>query len=131
MLDKITNGQKTIESRWLVRRTAPWQKVSPGDLIFFKNSGDSVRIVATVASVDEIDQLNPAQVSKLLQRYHTELGIDSRDLAAYTKLFQAKRYVVLIFLKEVKPVAPFAIDKKGFSLQSAWLSVESIDQLRS
>jgi hypothetical protein len=37
---------------------------------------------------------------------------------------------IVIYLKNTRRIQPFAIDKRGFGMQAAWLCVESIDDLK-
>ena len=54
----ILSGTKTIESRWYKNKINPWNNIKIGDKVFFKQTGDDVTVVATVAKVIQIDNLN-------------------------------------------------------------------------
>lgn len=41
-----------------------------------------------------------------------------------------KKYCVLVFLKDAKPVVPFDIDKTGFGNANAWLTVNTVDSIK-
>ena len=44
LIPKILDGTKTCESRWYRSRVAPWDKIRPGDNLYFKNAGEPVSI---------------------------------------------------------------------------------------
>ena len=130
LLPKILKGEKSIESRWYQTKRAPWNKIQPDETVYFKNSGEPVTIKATVGQVFQFEHLNPAKVSQILDRYSAADGIDLEDEEKFKNLFSNKNYCLLIFLKKVQKVLPFEIDKIGFGMMSAWLSVTNIDQIR-
>ena len=130
MTQKIAGGQKTIESRWYLNRSTPWGKVSTGDAIYFKNSGEPVSMKATVAKVLQFDKLTPAKVRSLLDKYGDQIGLDPNDIPLYYYRFKNKRYCLLIFLKAVQKVRPFSIDKTVYGAMAAWITVPSIKTIR-
>lgn len=131
LVDKIANGKKTIESRWYKYRHKPWNSIGPGDRIFFKNSGEPVSLQAEVAEVKQFSNLNPKLVKELLSKYKREDGIEGKDFDKFYELFREKKYCMLIFLKHVKKISSFNIDKTGFGAMSAWISVNDISKLVS
>ena len=99
---------KTIESRWLKNKSAPWGKVKPGDKVYFKDSSGPVRIAAEVEKVMQFEKANFDVAKKLF-----------KDADKWSK---GKNYCVLVFLRKPKRVKPFKIDKTGFGSAVAWLS---------
>ena len=130
-LEKIIKGEKTIESRWYLSRRAPWNKVEIGDRIFFKNSGEPITVKAKVDKVLQFADLNPAQVKSLLLKYGRRLGLEPQNINFYYKLFKDKKCCILVFLKDAKKVNPFNLDKKGYGMMSAWISVENIVKINT
>ena len=146
LLPKILGGEKTIESRWLKVKVAPWGRVQVGDRVYFKNSSEPVTVGATVArviqtfltsevsadSTSEVDSLGStvATVKEILEKYGERDGLGIDDVPYFCELFKDKSYCILIFLKHPQRVKPFEIDKSGFGMQSAWLCVETIDKVR-
>ncbi len=126
-LPKILSGEKTIESRWHASQSAPWGKVLKGDIVYFKNSGKHVEAVASVADVMEIQDLSPMKVRMLLYEFGTQIGLNDPDL--YFKTVRDKKYCILVFLSEPKRIKPFSIDKRGFGMQAAWLSIKSLKNI--
>lgn len=130
-LDKIKSGQKTIESRWYQTRRVPWGKITRGETVYFKNSGEPVTVKAKVKRVEQYESLIPMKVEKLLNKYGQPDGIAPEDLSHFVERFGNKRYCILVFLQDVKGVRPFQIDKTSFGLQTAWISVPNIDKIKS
>lgn len=130
LLPKILNGQKTIESRWLMNQSAPWGKVREGEIVFFKNAGEPITAKATVSHVLELDNLSPERISDILDFYGEDDGISEAELPKFAARFNGKQYCVLIFLENIELVEPFHIDKQGFGAQAAWLTVPAVHEIR-
>lgn len=130
LTERILTGKKTIESRWYSIRCKPWDAVKPGDLVFFKDSGEPVTLRAGVRKVLQFSDLNPKRVKDLLSTYGGDDGIDPLELPAYFQRFKNKKYCILIFLKNPRAVHPFEINKKGFGAMAAWLIVNNISLIR-
>lgn len=126
-LPKILDGSKTIESRWYVNRVSPWNRVSKGDIVFFKNSGQKVTAKATVENVLQFEKLSKNKILKIINKYGNEIGLNSKRIS---QLILKKNYVILIFLKNPKKLIPFNINKKGFGIASAWLCIEDINSIK-
>lgn len=130
LLSKIASGNKIIESRWYTRKVDAWGKVSAKDTIFFKNSGEPITLRAEVNYVLQFQNLTPTKVQELLDMYGVHDGINEEELPAYYELFKDKKYCILMFLTDVRPVRPFHISKAGFGAMSAWVTVEDVDTLK-
>ncbi len=128
--DKICTGTKVIESRWYLNRYAPWGKIAKGNTIYFKNSGEPVKIKATVKSVLSFENLSPQRVNQLLLQYGKDDGIEKKDIPKFYNLFKDKRYCLLIFLQNVQEVKPFEINKKGFGAMAAWLTTDTLARIK-
>ncbi len=125
MLPKILSGEKIIESRWYQTKRAPWGKIVAGDKVYFKNSGELVTTMATVAEVQQRDNLTSGLVHDLLKTYGADLGIESSQIPYFYNQFKDKKYCVLIFLKNPRKIKPFAISKRGFGAMAAWITLPS------
>lgn len=107
-IDDILSGKKTIESRWSKNKVAPWGRVHPNDVIYFKQSGGSVLAKAEVEKVRQFEKKDFFQIEKLFE---------------FPKIWaKNKNYCVLMWLKNPKKVSPFKINKSGFGSAAAWLS---------
>jgi ASC-1-like (ASCH) protein len=132
LLRDILKGTKTIESRWYVNRVSPWDKIKRNDTVYFKESGSPITAKANVAKVIQIDNLNDSTIRDIIKNYGKEIspGTTSEQWLSWAKKQIKKRYCILIFIKDVKRVTPFNIDKTGYGISSAWLAVGSIDKVR-
>jgi ASC-1-like (ASCH) protein len=128
---KIVTGQKIIESRWYNVKYAPWERISPGDIIYFKNSGEPVTIQAEVEKVLHFSDLTSDRVQTILEHYGKDLGIDEPDIPKFFEMFKHKRYCILIYLKKARRISPFEINKKGFGVMSSWIIVEHISKIKA
>ena len=128
-LDKILSGVKTMESRWLANKSAPWGKVTVGDTVFFKRSGGDVEARAIVKDVRQYENVDERLACAIIKTHGTALAIDEKSLGQWHN--RAKTRCCLVFLEDVQPVNPFSIDKSGFGAMAAWLCVEAgIDAIK-
>ena len=128
--EKIVTGQKVIESRWYNVKYAPWGRISAGDNIYFKNTGEPVTIQAEVEKVLYFSELTPDRIQTILEHYGKEMGIDEPDMPKFFEKFKHKRYCILIFLKHAQHITPFEINKQCFGMMASWICVKSITQIR-
>lgn len=122
LLEKIISGEKPIESRWSKDRRTPYKKVSVGDYVYFKNSGDKVRVRAEVKDVKYFSGLTDQRIRELLREYGDKICVD----VSYADELKGRKYGSLIFLKEVEEIEPFKVKRQ---YGAAWLSVTDINQL--
>jgi ASC-1-like (ASCH) protein len=130
LTDKILNGKKKIESRWYKSKYPPWDRIRTGDVVYFKDSGEPVAIKSEVAKVIQFSNLTPQKVKELLEKYGDDDGIEKAEIPKFLKVFKNKKYGILIFLKNPERVEPFEINKTGFGIMSAWISVDDINQIK-
>jgi ASC-1-like (ASCH) protein len=126
---KILSGEKTIESRWYMSKRAPWGRISAGDRIYFKNSGEPVRIMATAKRILTFEDMDEARVLSILKRYGRRDGIGETDTNRFFKMFKGKRYCILVFLDGARGIEPFEIRKDGFGAMSAWITLEDVRRI--
>ena len=130
LTEKILSGEKKIESRWYKNKARPWDKIKNGDIVYFKNSGESVRIKAEVEKVVQFDNLNSKKVAEILKIYGSDDGIEEAKIPDFFEIFKDKKYCILVFLKNPILVKLFEIDKTGFGAMSAWITVDDINQIK-
>ncbi|WP_448545051.1 ASCH domain-containing protein [Roseiflexus sp.] len=118
-LSRILMGVKTIESRFLQVRTAPYDRVAVDDRLLLKRSGGPIAATARVAKVALYDNLTPALVAALIDQYAAGLCLDDDVLDRA----QRSRYAVLIWLSDVTPIEhPPLLNKRD---RRAWVVLES------
>ncbi len=130
LTEKILNGSKKIESRWYLTKRKPWDFIKKGDTVYFKDSGQSVKLKAEVGRVMQFSGLNPVKVKELLDEYGDDDGLEKSKIPEFFERFKDKKYCILIFLKNPLEIYPFEIDKKGFGIMSAWISVDDIRKIK-
>jgi hypothetical protein len=127
LIPKILSGEKTIESRWYQTRRSPWNTIAAGDTVFFKNAGEAVTVQATVSRVLQYTLKNTADAVAIVQKYGKRICIINVD----PKTWDTKpKYCVLVFLERPKQISPFTIEKAGFGISSAWLTIPHINRIK-
>lgn len=124
---KILTGEKTIESRWHKSKRAPWDKIAKGDTIYFKDSGEPVTVKAKITKVKQYE-LTPTLTKEILDKYKSDLGA-KEIMPEIRKYVTGKKYCILIFFDNVEKIKPFHIDKSGFGVMSAWITIEEIEKI--
>ena len=127
---KILNGQKKIESRWYLVKYKPWDCIKEGEVIFFKDSSEPVKLKAEVDKVMQFAGLNPRLVKEILDEYGNDDGLEKDKIPEFFERFKDKKYCLLIFLKNSQEIKPFEINKTGFGAMSAWLTVDNISKIK-
>lgn len=129
LTEKILTGEKTVESRWYKSRYAPWDRIRPGDTVYFKDSGKPVTVKARVVRVLQYDKLTQKKTKQILTNYgKADLGT-SNIMPEIKEYILGKKYCILVFLSSPERVQPFEIDKTGYGSMSAWITVDSIAKL--
>lgn len=128
LIPKIVSGEKTIESRWYQTRRSPWDIITKGDRVYFKNAGDLVTAVANVVRVLQFHIHSEGDVRNIVKKYGKNICLVNDNPTTWGKL---PKYCILVFLKNAKVLSvPFQINKAGFGIGAAWLSADSIEKLR-
>jgi hypothetical protein len=130
-LTRVLSGEKTIESRFLRVRAAPFDRVTPGDLLLLKQVGGPIVAEAAAAAVRQFAHLTPARVLELTDAFRDELRLD----ADFTAHAQAARYAVLVWLADVRRLTlprPYAKrDRRGWvvlpEIENEELRIENRD----
>lgn len=130
LTQKILSGRKKIESRWYSVKYKPWNSIKEGETVYFKDSGEPVKLKAEVDKVMQFTDLTPNRVKKILDEYGDNDGLEKDRIPEFFERFKNKKYCVLIFLKNPIEIKPFKINKSGFGAMSSWISVVNIDRIR-
>lgn len=128
LLPKILSGEKTIESRWYKHKKTPYENIKAGDIVYFKDSGEPVTAKATVKKVLFFSDMSRAKYKEILDHYADGICLEDKNPENYIK--NNYKYITLIFLKNVKSIEPFQVDKKGYGLMVAWITIEDIRQIK-
>lgn len=93
----LLSGTKSLESRLGQDRRAPFGKVSPGDIVYIKPTGQRVVAKAIVHRVDEFEDLNPDDIVNLREVYNDRImGGDQ-----YWESKSTSKYATLIGFKKI------------------------------
>lgn len=126
-LNKILNKEKTLESRWSKSKRAPFDKIKERETIYFKESSKSVIAKAQASKIIFFSDLTEDKIYEIYAKYNKQLCIDE----GYKQRIKGSKYCTLIYLTDVKQIAPFNIHKEGFGSQTAWIAVPSIEEIRT
>lgn len=130
LTQKILNGQKKIESRWYSVKYKPWDNIRKGEVVYFRDSGEPVKLKARVSKVMQFADLTPNRVKEILDEYGNDDGLEKEKIPEFFERFKDKKYCILMFLKNPQEVKPFGIDKTGFGAMSAWITVDNISRIK-
>lgn len=127
-MEGLLSGQKRMIIRGATGRKMPYGRVEAGDVLYFMNNNGEglVKARALVTSVLNSEKLTPEASAALVAENQGKLQLT----AAQTRRWAGKRYLVLIEVAEVAPLAPFAIDRSNYGNMDDWLPVEEIDRVR-
>lgn len=73
---RIMTGQKLVEARLGTDRSAPYNRVQPGDVVYVKPHGQRVIGKAIVHRVDQYSGLNPGDIDHLRRVYNDRVQGD-------------------------------------------------------
>lgn len=130
LTQKILNGQKKIESRWYSVKYSPWDRIKENESVYFKDSGEPVKIKAEVEKVIQFADLTPYRVKEILEEYGDDDGLEKEKIPEFFERFKNKKYCLLIFLKNPRKIEPFDISKTGFGAMSAWITIDDISKIK-
>ena len=130
LIPKIVSGKKTIESRWYLNKSAPWNKITKGDSLYFKNSGEPIKLKTKITKVIQFSNLTQKRVKEILNKYGDDDGIELEKIEEFFERFKNKKYCVLIFVTKPTFIRPFDINKSGFGSMSAWITVPNISKIK-
>jgi hypothetical protein len=109
-LSAVFAGSKTVESRFSLHRIAPYQKVSPGDIVFMK-AGPVVGCF-TISWVKYFD-LTTHPIAAIAREFGSAIGGDK----AFWRRKSTKNYATLMGIQDVRHILPCKISKFD---RSAW-----------
>ncbi len=130
LLPKITTGEKTVESRWYKAKVAPWDRIGESDTLYFKDSGAPVILKTKVTKVLQFEVESDGEALDIMKRFaQRNLGV-SKIPQGVLNYITNKKYAIFVFFNAVEEIKPFNINKTGFGMMSAWLSVNDINEIK-
>ena len=112
-LSFVLAGKKTVESRFSLKKIAPYSKAQPGDIVFMK-AGPIVACF-TVAWVKTFD-MDEYPIAQIAKEYGEQICGDT----AFWKRKSAKRFATLMGIQDVRNLTPTKITKLD---QRAWATL--------
>jgi len=88
LIDKILNGRKKIESRWYSIKYKPWDCIKKGEVIYFKDSDEPVKLKAEVNKVIQFADLTPNRVKEILDEYGDDDGLEKEKIPEFFEKFK-------------------------------------------
>jgi len=113
-LEMILSGRKRIECRFGRRPVPPHGAVQENDVIWLKQSSGPVYGVAQAGRVRHYDGLDPATLRRLRREHGPAICAE----AGFWRSYRDARYATLIWLKDIRSLPPFQIDKTD---RRAWV----------
>ena len=123
--DKIANGEKRAESRWASGKRSPYGKVNKGDRLFFKDTGNPVKLMAEVVDVMYFSKLETEEVRNVIQKYNDRVCMSEEEI----KTAVQKKNGSIVFFDNVKEITPIEIDKSNYSSMADWIVVDDINMI--
>jgi hypothetical protein len=99
-LRAVLRGEKTIECRLSKTAVPPFGQVTAGERLFLKYSGGPFAATALAHRVEAYDQLTPADVKKLRERYNAAVRGDGD----YWHAKRDSRFATFVHLRAVEPL---------------------------
>lgn len=114
-LTMILDGNKTVETRFSLTKSAPFGRIKPGDIILFKISGGAIAGVARASRVKSYCDLTEDLVQFLEEQFNDAIQA-KRD---YWQKKKTARYGTLVELTDVRKARPTSMpfkkkDKRGW-----------------
>lgn len=109
--DMVLSGEKIIESRWSMKKVAPYDKVKVGDELLLKQTSHDVTATAKVKDVKYFE-LTPQIADKIKAKWNKKIGIYKFD---NWESYRNKKYCTLIWLEDVKKIEPMKVKRSNGS----------------
>lgn len=118
----ILQGPKTIESRFVMHRTAPYRQVSPGDIVLMKRAGQAVQAYFIAGEAMDYES-TPEILGRLRETYSEAICAD----ADFWRVRADKRYITLISIRTVgRMQTPLAVVKRD---KRAWVTIPKAPEI--
>ena len=120
LLEDIFEGKKKIDGRFSKIKIPPFGKVSAGDVVLMKLSGEGIKGQFVVDRVFYFDHPNKDEIDDLKKKYSKEMNLISTSSFWYAH--ENINYITLIFIKSVnKFLVPPEVKKKDLR---SWVVLE-------
>jgi len=127
-MEKLLDGSKIMIIRGAAGRKMPYGRVEAGDILYFinNNSEGLVKLKGEVSSVLNSEKMDKETSVNFVNEHQDKLQLSDKQISRWA----GKRYLVLIELKNIEEIEPFAIDKSNYGNMDDWLPVGDILNVR-
>jgi hypothetical protein len=127
-MENLLNANKTMIIRGAAGRKMPYGRVHEGDVLYFINNNAEgvIKAKGIVSSVFNSEKMTKDESIALVKKHQPKLQLTDKQF----KRWAGKRYLVLIGLRDVKQIKPFAIDKSEYGNMEDWLPIERIETVK-
>lgn len=123
-LQYVLDGSKTVESRFSVKATAPYDRVAPGDILLLKRSGGPVVGVCRVADVWQYE-LDAATWRYIKQQFARALRVDGSN---FLEQKSHASFATLIRIDQVLPIQAVPCEKRD---RRGWVVLRDLESQRT
>jgi len=127
-LENLLSGKKTMIIRGATGRKLPYGRVDSGDVLYFinNNAEGEVRAKSIVVNVFNSEKMEEAESISLVKKNQNKLQLSEKQFDKWA----GKGYIVLIEVKNVESIKPFAIDRGDYGNMDDWLPVEDVNKVK-
>lgn len=127
-LESLLSGKKTMIVRGATGRKLPYGRVVVDDVLYFinNNAEGEIKAKGIVISVLNSEKMSKQESIDLVKKNQEKLQLTDKQFQKWA----GKRYVVLVEVKNVETITPFAIDKSNYGNMDDWLPVENIEVVK-
>ncbi len=123
VLEKISNGSKTMVVRGAAGRKIPHSRVFEGETLYFMQKGSAkISTKATVKSVQNFVKLSEEEIVKTLVDNQEKLNLSQKQKERWHK-----KCLCLVEFEGVEPIEPLDFDHQGN--MDDWLIIEKIEDV--
>jgi hypothetical protein len=116
----MLKGEKKLGIKFSARKTAPYQKLRTGDIIYLKDSSGPIRGRVRVANVHNEEFVDPSQIMEFLTIHAAELGItNDAQLKRIWQKNSSTNYLCWWHIEQPEACEPVDIQKND---RRAWVA---------
>jgi len=121
-IENLVMGNRSMIIHGADEIKLPYGQVNEGDAVYFINNNCDEEVIAigVVTFVFNSEKLSFEESFETIIRHQDKLQLPDELFEKWA----GKRYLVLIGLDKIKEVEPFPIDKRRFTGNNDWLTVE-------
>ena len=112
----LIKGEKTIESRWSLKKIAPYNKINVNDVIYFKESGKQIINYKAIVQKVKFFEINEKTFNFIYKNYKNNICMQYFD---NLEIYKNKKYCTLIWITNLQKINPIKFIHKG---QTAWIT---------